>query len=1031
MKKLITTRWLAVFFMLAFLHFNTVGFAQNSVVSGKIIDEAAKPLPGVSVLVKGSKISTVSELDGSFKIAATSNATLLVSFVGMETQEINLGGRTTLNISMKASANVLDEMVVVGYGTQKRTDVTSSITRADMKNANQLPVQGVEQALQGRAAGVQVVNTNGLPGSAVMVRIRGVGTVNNNEPLYVVDGIPVSGLNFLTPADIESVDILKDASAAAIYGNRAANGVVLITTKKGKGKTTISFDSYYASSKPWRDYKPAGRDEYLYMSKVVNGESSTEYKKTKAAYDQGNYTNWWDETVNSAPTQNYNVAVSGSTDKIHYSLNGSYYKQEGMVKPSGYERFTFRSNADYKVRDWWKIGENFSLSNEKNINTLQNILGLIKQYDPLIPVLDLNKDQADPYNKFAVSNTTFGSSPLARLARIIGQGETLRAVGNVYTDINLTKNIVLNSSFGLDVGRPSSWSFVPTYFMSASDKNELRSASAGSSKNNHWVSTQTMTWTPKIGDHSFNVLAGASFEKSTWRSLSGTSYGQPSNDPKDWYIDAGTSSSYNLSGNAGSSGLNSYFGRLIYNFKDKYLFNASIRHDGTSAFSKDSRWGTFPAASLGWVVSKEQFWGKETAKWFSNLKIRGGWGQLGNQNVPGANNYATYIAGGVNRRFVLGDGTIVQGYAMDNLGNSLLHWETTRQVDAAVDFGFFNNALTFTAEYYTRKTKDMLVSLPVADVFGVSSPIVNIGSVRNRGFDFEVNYNGNIGSDFKYTIGGNLSAYKNMVVDLGLGAPYVDEVTGSRVTGFSRTAVGQPIGQFYGYKTAGIFQSQAEVDGYIGKNGKIQPNARPGDFRFQDINGDGLVNDGDKTTIGNPHPDFTYGFNTSLNYKNFDIVLYVQGSAGNDNINLTKYTTNQPLGFDNIQAGVAYAAWTPENHSNTQPIMSKNDPNNNFRTSDFYVEDASYIRLKTVQLGYTLPTKFISKASFSSVRIYVAAQNLFTITDYSGLDPEVGPYSVDAFNTVVDNARMSRLMGADFGAFPNPRTLQVGLSVKF
>ncbi|WP_164849984.1 SusC/RagA family TonB-linked outer membrane protein [Mucilaginibacter limnophilus] len=995
-------------------------------VTGTVFDETGIGLPGVTVRVTNTTKGTVTDQQGNFKLdGVEATDSLSFSFVGYAEQRAVVGSERVFNIKMAISQNTrLNEVVVIGYGTLRKADLTSSISTVDAKALRDLPVTGIEQALQGRASGVTVTSASGLPGSPVSVRIRGIGTVNNNDPLYVVDGVPVENMNYLNPSDIESLQVLKDASAAAIYGSRAANGVILITTKKGsKGSPVVTFEGYVGSAQPWKNYKPADADEYLYMMKSIHGETGAGYLNAKAEYDQGFNTNWWKETVKSALVQSYNVGINGGTDNARYNLSAAYFDQEGIIKPSGFKRISVRLNTDFKLNKRVKVGENLSISNQVTENTLASILQSIQLYDPLVPVVDPARDQSDPFSKWGNSNITFGSSPKALLARQIGDSRVLRIVGNVYGNVKIVDGLDFNTNFGVDISRNENKSFSPTYYFDPSDQNTVSSVTTGALSRNGWVWSNTLNYTKKLGRHKFTILAGTQAEYNETHGVNGSNYGQPGNDPYFQYLDAGTKDP-RVNGTATEWSIASYFGRINYNYDDKYLLAASIRRDGSANFYPGHRWGTFPSVSAGWVVSRENFWQSLNMPWFTNFKVRGGWGQLGNQNI-GAGSYTSFVEGTIYRRFVLNDGDIVQGYAISNTGNRALKWETSEQSNLGLEFGFFNDALTLEAEYYNRKTRDMLILYPVAATFGVSSPWVNAGTVSNKGFEFTANYNGSAGK-LKYTLGGNLSTYRNKVTSLGEGQPYVESVPGSRVTAASRTAVGHPIGEFYGWKTNGIFQSEQEVNNYVNSSGqKLQPNARPGDFRFVDVDGNGIINDNDKTAIGNPHPKFTYGFNINLKYSSFDLIVFLQGSYGNKLFNNNKYQINHPLGFDNIAAGAAYNAWTPDNKSNTNPIMSVNDPNNNFRASDWYVESGSYTRIKNIQLGYSLSSKALSALKISQMRVYISAQNLFTFTKYSGLDPEIGPYGEG------DVGKRQRLIGMDYFTFPQSRTLQVGVNMKF
>lgn len=1024
---------LFIFFLTLIVPLGT--YAQQQTVTGVVRDATTGiALPGVSVQVTGTTAGAVTDATGKYQLNIPANGTQLsFTFMGYLAKQEPFAGRHTIDIQLQPDTKALGEVIVVGYGTQRKSDLTSSITKVDLAGVKSAPVTGVEQALQGRAAGVTVTSASGVPGSPVMVRIRGIGTVNNNDPLYVVDGVPVSGMNYLNPADIESMEILKDASATAIYGSRAANGVVLITTRKGKaGKSQITLDAYYGLNSPWKDYKPAGRDEYLYMVKNVYGETTDQYKDALAQYNKGYNTNWWKETVKkNAPVQSYNLGVYGGTDKVTYAISGGYFDQKGIIDPSDFNRISFRANTSAKAKEWLTIGQNLSISNEQtNVigDEIPGIMGNIIPYDPLIPVLDPSKDQSDRYSKWATSATVFGSSPKAILAREVGKRNTLRMVGDVFANVNILKSLVFTTRFGLNISRADEWTFSPTYYMKPSDLLETPQANSSKASNNYYNWTNTLNWTETFGRHRLNVLAGISAERSRDTYLNGSKQGQLGNEENYWFLDAGNMNDKS-GGGAARWSLMSQFARANYSYADKYLFSASVRRDGSSNFGTDKQFGVFPAVSGGWVISREQFFKDIDLAWLTNVKLRAGWGQVGNQNIPNGA-YTTFVANSLGRNYLLGNGTsvVMPGYSMDNLGNGNIKWETAEQSNVGLELGLFKNSLKIEAEYFNRKTRDMLIAMPTASMFGVPYPWVNAGNVSNKGFELSANYEGDAGA-IHYAVGGNISTYKNEVLSLGGGQPYVEDVGWQlRVLSFSRTAEGHSIGEFYGWKTDGVFQSQADVDNHKSSKGEvIQPNAGPGDFRFNDLNGDGVINDADKTAIGSPHPKFTYGANINLSYKAFDFSLFLQGVSGNKLFNATKYLTKHPLGFNNVEAGAAYNAWTPENHSNEYPKMSVNDPNDNYRASDWYVENGSYLRIKNIQLGYTLPEALIKRMGLQQLRIYVAAQNLFTFTKYTGLDPEVGAYQLNSS----DQNKMSRLMGVDNYTYPQVRTMQVGASLKF
>ncbi|HZK95121.1 MAG TPA: TonB-dependent receptor [Prolixibacteraceae bacterium] len=989
---------------------------QGKKVTGKVTDPSGVAIPGASVVLKGTTIGVTTDTDGNFSLTLPADAKSLVfSFVGLLTQEIVVGNKTTFNITLTEETIGLEQVIAIGYGTQRKRDVTGSVSSISSKDIFASNISNATQVLQGKVAGVMVLADNGSPGSGVSVRIRGTGTVNNNDPLYVIDGMPSSSMSNLNPMDIESIEILKDASASAIYGARAANGVVLVSTKKGStGKTNIHFDSYVGISTARKEPNRLNSDQYYDMIKTASINSNRPIPASlETQYALGYSTNWWDEISQQGMVQNNYISVAGGTEKARYSVSSGYFKEKGLLKRSDFDRISFRINTDFNLSKRVKSGLNLGItSTSRNSIDGLGINGI--GIEPFIAVVDPNKDPKNPnyeYEKYMAPGMNDGKNPVGQISRTYDLNKNFEVKGNAYINFNILNGLDFKTNFGMGITNFNSYGFSPKFYLTPRENAPENTVSRGYTNFQNYLWENTITYVKKINQiHDFSFLAGISTESSLNEGFSGSKQSTPENTEYFRILDAATIND-KISGSKGSNALLSYFGRINYGYKDKYLLTVNLRRDGSSRFAKDKSWGIFPSVSAGWRLSEEGFFKDLNATFIDYVKLRAGWGQIGNQNI--ANNaYLSLISGGNSRRYVFGD-AVYQGYSPSNVGNPNILWETVEQTNVALDVNLFDKKLTFSADYYIKNTKGMLLKLPLVYYSGYpGDPWDNAGNVQNRGLELELNLRNKI-SDFNYEIGINFSTLHNEVKSLGLGIPLFGSV--------SKTEVGYPIGSFYGYVMDGIFQDQAEV-----AQG-AQPKARPGDIRFKDIAGpkdasgkltgpDGKIDEYDKTHIGTPIPDYLFGLNLSGNYKSFDLAVLLQGVYGNDKY--TNFTTTNLNGAFNVEVSEYEGAWRGKGTSNYYPIISVDDLNDNYRTSTFSVQDGSYLRVKNIQLGYTLPTSISEKMKISKIRLYVSCQNLWTFTKYPGLDPETG-----------DTSPLN--IGTDYGGSPQPKTIMGGISVDF
>ncbi len=1001
--------------------------AQRTVYSGTVVDDKNEPVPAATLINSTTSETFIASSSGEFSITATEGDKIIVSSLGFEDAMVTLSGNRKFDIVMKPDTELLEEVVVIGYGTVRKKDLTSSISKVSAESIENMPSTSIFNSLQGKMPGIQVSSTSGRPGSGMRIRIRGVGTINNNEPLYIVDGMPVSNIEFINPNEIESIEVLKDASSAAIYGSRAANGVVMVTTKNGDslgGAPVIEVSAYGGLSKPVRELEVADADEYLSFMETMNGTNSPIFKKVQEQYNKGYNTNWWKE-INRKQSwvQNYDLSVSGGAKNLSYFLSAGYLDQDGIDKMSSYNKLSVRLNTEYKLKKWLTIGETFGIIREnikgQGDSGKTGFVASAVNADPLFPVIDENKHDSNPLNNYGCSELSNVKNPVAIQDRY-NQGrngvQRMSFIGNAYAQVNILDMIFVKSTFGFEIKRDDQHNFSPVYYLNVEDFNEEANAWKQFEKTDNINWLNTVNFNKLIGNHSINAIVGVQMELSNYEYLSGLKFGQPNNTPNFQWISSGTGGDETY-GVGSESALLSYFARINYSWHNRYLISASVRRDGSSNFAPSKRWGTFPSVSGAWRISEEPFFRNLRAGWVDQIKIRAGWGQLGNQRIS-SDAYNTYVSGGIDKEFVFNGNDPSVGYGPSNAGNPDVSWERTESVNIGLDLNLFKDRLSLTADYYIKNTKGMLIQLPVSEIFGTFSPWENLGKVRNTGWELQIDYADAI-RDFSWGASFNISSYRNKVIDLGGALPYVDTIGDVGVSGFCRTVENMPIGYFYGYVTDGIFQTPAEVASYVNDKGELyQPKAEPGDFRFRDVNNDGTIDDNDKTMIGSPHPDLMLGLNLNFSYRNFDLEASFSGVIGNDIFNAFKAITYQPVGYRNICKDAIYSAWTAGSGINDVPRITSSQNNDNYRVSNFYVEDGSYFRLKNLQIGYSLARRHCEKIRLKGLRIYLSAYNLFTVTSYSGLDPDI-------------SSTNDRTNGVDVGNYPQMKTVQLGVNLKF
>lgn len=1015
--------------------------AQNEItVTGTVTGaEDGMLLPGVSVIEKGTSNGTATDFDGNYTISVASDAVLVFSYIGFTTKEVSVGGKTAIDVVMNSDTQQLDEVVVIGYGTQKKELVTGANIQVSGEDLQKLSTTNALQALQGQTPGVQITSTSGQPGAGINVNIRGLGSTGGNNPLYVVDGVLTGDISYLNNADIENISVLKDAASAAIYGSQASNGVVLVTTKKGKkGHSQITFDQYFGVQEVPRKIDMLNASEYatLLNEAAINSGGTAVFTEDQIANPTTN-TNWMNEMFETATTENYTLGITGGGEKTTYSSSLSYLNQEGIVGGSdlsNYERYNFRFNSEHKLyNDRIIFGENLSYAYIKNKgigvgNVYNNALRGAFSANPWIPMYDENGNY---YNTTADTDVLYlngQSNPYAAMVYTNqNENDSQKLLGNIYMQFEILNNLKFRTSLGIDYNAGQGHSFTPIYNLSTYTFSNYTRVNQNMNKGKSLIWDNLLTYTFDVNeDHHFETMLGTSSYKYDGHWISGYNVDLVFDDLRHAWLNNATNREGSLMLPQGApDNINkrmSYFGRVNYNYKETYLLNMTFRADGSSQFAQGKRWGYFPSVSAGWVMTNESFMEK-TTNWLDHFKIRASWGQVGNQNVGNFQYLAPITYANTNYNF--GDEEAVQtpGAYPSRLANYDLQWETSEQLDFGFDARLFNSRLQIAFDWYNKTTKDWLIKAPILATAGADAPYINGGDVTNKGVELSLNYNAIVTDDFSLNLGVNGAFNKNEVGNI----PTNDGIIHGELNQlwnnapeFYRAESGQPLGYFWGYQTAGLFQTEADVENYTNSEGiVIQPDAEPGDLRYVDLNGDGQITSADKTKIGNPNPDLNYGFSISANYKAFDLSIQANGVAGNQIVQSYRDPSSQLGNYTSEYLG----RWHGPGSSNTIPRLTTNNKNYS-QFSDIYVKDGDFLRISNITLGYDI-RKSIKKADFfaSQIRVYASVLNLYTFTDYSGMDPEVG-YGVSSGDYNFSS-------GVDLGYYPRPRTYMIGLNVKF
>ena len=1068
-----------LFLLLSFVMMSATALAQKHTYTGTVVDDQNEPVIGASVVQKGTSVGTVTDFDGNFSVSVDEGATLVVSYIGYISQEVKAANN--LQIVLKADNQMLDEVVVVGYGVQKKSVVTAAIAKVTSDDLGSTAPVRMDNALKGLAAGVNVTSASGQPGDAARIRVRGTGTINNSDPLYIVDGMPIEGgLDYVNPSDIESIEVLKDAASGAIYGARAANGVILVTTKKGKiGKAQINYNFSYGWQSKWRkrDVLDATNYAILQNEQRLNGGQAPLYADP---YSLGKGTDWQDLVFNdNAPVQNHELSVSGASEKVNYYLSLGYYAQDGIVGgnfgQSNYERMTLRSNTNYNLFDASKerkflnkldLSVNVSYARVKSTGIGTNsqwgsVLGSALALSPILtPTLDdaaaaaqtasyTYKDKNgdtqmyDPLywngQVLMIPGTSYNeiNNPISLMVLPAAKNWSHKFVANFAAELQLFDALKYRFSYSADMSFWGQDSSRPqTYYRSGNNNASTTQAYSDSERGVVWQIENVLSYDKTIDNHHFNIVLGQSAFKNKGYGLNGSrEYLVNPNKPSisyaqgDYHLTYGDDKIYDADGNEigrkitgavvehGVAGwinaphtMSSLFFRGSYDYDERYMAQFTIRRDGSSRFGSNHKYGTFPSFSLGWNITNEPYLKNVRPSWLTKAKVRFSWGKNGNDNI-GDFRYTVGTAGGNNAYFG-NPVTLAQGTKANGLPNPDLKWEESEQTDLGIDLGFFNNALTLSVDYFVKKTNGMLMTMNIPSYVGEAKPIGNVGDMKNSGVEFELGYKFNI-ADAHFAIKGNASYLKNELVEYGNETGFADLDSFQGVGTITRAMNGKPFPYFYGYKTAGIFQTWNDVNSYINADGGlIQPNAKPGDVRFVDVDGNGSITADDRTDIGNGTPDWTFGFKFDAEWRGIDFSMFWQGVSGADVFDATHRVDISSVNYPTWML----ERWTGAETSNRIPRLDAT-ATQNWESSDLYVFDGSYFRLKNIQLGYTLPRHLTKRIAIERLRFYVAAENLLTFTKYHGFDPEISSGGTS--------------LGVDYGVYPQARTWTIGFNVSF
>lgn len=986
---------------------------QAKTVTGTVTDVSGEPIIGANIRIKGTTTGTITDIDGNFSIEAEPQSVIEVSYIGYLTQETVINNQKSIRFLLKEDTKTLDEVVVIGYGVQKKADLTGSVANINTEKLNTQSNANIGQALQGKIAGVDIVSQGGAPGSGTRIMVRGIGTLNNASPLYIVDGMYMNSIDHINPNDIASIDVLKDASSAAIYGSRAANGVIIVTTKEGsntEGKPIIdlSVNLGISTASKFLDMLDAkGWAEVTTIARQAIGKPALDMA-TDLANKPDN--DWQDIMFRPALMQNYNLSVKGGGKYSTYYTGLGYFNQDGIVKGTNYQRYNIQSKNDYK-RGIFSAGTNLIISFSHDKPLHQELRGgMIGTILQSVPTLEKYDDTREGGYGGTYGDVVNIPHPLAIIDDNIMDryNENVKIFANLYAQIELFKGLKYKLNLTPDFSFERYKNYLNKYDFGLAS-NSITQLTERQRRRRNILVENLLTFDRTFGEHKISALAGYTYQDSRFRHIQAYGEGLPQGLEE---IDAATTNRSN-EGNSWRSVLTSILGRVFYSYQNKYLFTATIRRDGSSKFGKNNRYGYFPSFSLGWNVAEEKF--MENVHWLDQLKLRGGYGVLGNQEIDNYQ-YSSTITTGIN--YPDGNGGLLQGAFPKNFANPDIKWEETAMTNVGIDFMAFNNRLSLTADYYVKNTKDILLTVPIPiSSGGANDPIRNAGKIRNNGFEFNLGWMDQPNPDISYGINLIGSFNKNKVIAMGSESGSIKGGSTNQNITTSETKAGYPIGGYWLISTAGYFNSQEEVDAYAKDGKKIQPAAEPGDIKFVDANNDGVINDDDRVFQGSPFPDFTFALNGNMRYKNFDLSIGLQGVLGNKIYNATRQTLEDVTKGSNFLAS-CLDYWTPENKNASHPRLTWDDPNRNTRAeSDRYLENGSYLRLRSVQLGYTFPQTWF-KGAIQHARVYINAENLFTITSYSGYSPDV-------------NADNANYRGFDNFIYPTNRTFMLGLNVTF
>lgn len=1025
-------------------------WAQNSgrIISGKVVDESGEPLAGAVVMINGDSSSAVgTDIDGKFSIAATSGKNVLtVSMIGFRTASVDAVPGRSIEIVAQQDSYELEGVVFTGYSAIAKKDMTGAVGVVGGKELKAMPVTSVNDVLQGKVAGLTITSTSGTPGAGSVARIRGIGSITGStSPLYIVDGLPQNGIDYLNPNDIESIAVHKDASVAAIYGSRGANGIIVVTTKNGQNseRMSVSYDGYAAWQSPWKRPYMLNAEQYIQYKNLAADNAGQERIPAFATQERidavlnfvrkntgENGTDWWNEIINrNAFMQNHNVSLSGGSKNVGIMSSLAYTGQDGIVKGTMYQRISWRNNFNAKISKRISLKGNFNIINEKRHlvdenNPFTGTIFTAMGADPITPVFRNNlvevpallsqiMDGYEADNLYSqYSGILFSNkrNPVAQIQRMRQSTyDYLYIMGGADLEIKFCDFLKFDSRFGMNLSRSAVDGFQPKYRLNANDYTNESSVTANTSRSDYYVWEQLLSYEQSAGKFKWGALLGTSAELTNGSFVDASVEGLPDNNPDMAVMAAGTINA-KVGGYPYSSSLLSFFGGVNFDYGSKYLVSANLRYDGSSKFAKGHKWGLFPSVSAAWRFSGEEFM-KSASSWLSDGKIRASYGHIGNQNIGGGAYMSTWGSTIYDRYNFGSPSTAVIGAGVTSVGNPELMWETSRQFDVGLDLSFFNNSLDFVMDYFVKNIDNMLMQEPQPTTLGlISYPYANVGSMKNEGWEFGINYRKGFG-DWFLTASANISTYRNKVKSLGNGDAIYGYAYNKNVV--TKTEVGKPVGYFYGYVTNGIFQNAEQVEG-----SPQRETAVPGDVRYKDLNNDDVIDDNDRTMIGSPWPDFVYGITLGAAWKGFDFNLFIQGSQGNDVMNMTLLDFESGTGYMNARSDYLSRAWSGEGSTDRYHRISARQEGN-LLVSDYFLEDGSYARIKNIQLGYDFCNRVIKKNKIiSQCRLYLSAQNLFTFTNYSGLDPEIGS----------SNATVN---GIDSGFYPQARVWTVGLNLKF